>query len=76
LRIIVTVILVLFLVNAVLNTLWIVIMGGMTDPKAITSLLWVRGIKQIIFLPIQAIILYFFLNHPTLEQMRERLLFK
>lgn len=76
LRVIVTVILVLFLVNAVLNTLWIVIMGGMTDPKAITSLLWVRGIKQFIFLPIQAIILYFFLNHPTLEQMRERLLFK
>lgn len=76
LRVIVTVILVLFLVNVVLNTLWIVIMGGMTDPKAIASLLWVRGIKQIIFLPIQATILYFFLNHPTLEQMRERLLFK
>lgn len=73
-RAIITVILVLLIVNTVMNTIWIVILGGISDPHAIASLIWLRGIKELIFIPIQSIILYVFLNNQAIDGVYRRLM--
>src|SRR5699024_10373806 len=66
-RIIITVSIVLVVVNVLCNTLWVVIIGNIHNNETIMSLLWVRVIKQLVFLPIQSILLYFLLNNQTIE---------
>ena len=73
LRIIITVSIVLVVVNVLCNTLWVVIIGNIHNNETIMSLLWVRVIKQLVFLPIQSILLYFLLNNQTIEQLHQKI---
>ena len=72
-RIIITVSIVLVVVNVLCNTLWVVIIGNIHNNETIMSLLWVRVIKQLVFLPIQSILLYFLLNNQTIEQLHQKI---
>lgn len=72
-RTLLTVGLVLLLVNALMNTLWLVIMGHMTDPNAILSLIGLRGVKEILFWPLQTILLHIVLNNPGLNRLFRRI---
>jgi len=71
-RTIATVAIVLFLVNTVMNTTWVVMMGNITNFDAIMSMVEIRGIKQIIMLPIQSIITYSILNNRSLGELMNR----
>ena len=73
LRIIITVSIVLVVVNVLCNTLWVVIIGNIHNNETIMSLLWVRVIKQLVFLPIQSILLYFLLNNQTIEKLQQKI---
>lgn len=73
LRVIITVSIVLVVVNVILNTLWVAMIGNIHNSGTIISLLWIRIIKQIIFLPIQSILLYFLLNNQTIQQLHQKI---
>lgn len=73
LRLIITVFLVLLIVNVVLNTLWVTMIGNIHNMQTIMSLLWLRIIKQVIFWPIQSILLYFLLNNKTIEEVHRKI---
>ncbi len=72
-RTLLTVALVLFLVNTIMNTLWLIIMGHITDPHAILSLIGMRSIKEVIFLPIQTVLLHLVLNNQGLNHLFKRI---
>lgn len=71
-RVIVTVAIVLFLVNTIMNTTWVVMLGNITDFDSIMSMVKIRGVKQIIMLPIQSIIIYSVLNNKALADLMKR----
>lgn len=71
-RTIATVAIVLFFVNTLMNTTWVVMMGNITNFDAIMSMIEIRGLKQIIMLPIQSIIIYSILNNKSLNDMMTR----
>ncbi|SCB93143.1 folate family ECF transporter S component [Weissella bombi] len=73
LRLIITVFLVLLIVNVMLNTLWVTMIGNIHNMQTIMSLLWLRIIKQVIFWPIQSILLYFLLNNKTIEEVHRKI---
>lgn len=72
-RITIAILVQLLLVNALMNTLWLVIMGSVHGTSAIQTLIWVRAIKQVITAPFQIVILYFFLNNRSLEYMKSKI---
>lgn len=71
-RTIVTTAIVLFFVNTMMNTTWVIMMGNITNFDAIMSMVEIRGLKQIIMLPIQSIIIYSVLNNKALKDMMTR----
>ena len=71
-RTIVTVALVLLFVNTLMNTTWVLMMGNITNFDTIMSMIQIRGLKQIIMLPIQVIITYSILNNKALNDLMTR----
>lgn len=71
-RTMVTVALVLLIVNTILNTLWVIMMGNITDPNAIMKMIEIRGLKQIMMFPIQVVLIHTILNNKSLGQLMQR----
>jgi ECF transporter S component (folate family) len=71
-RTMVTVALVLLIVNTILNTLWVIMMGSITDPNAIMKMIEIRGLKQIMMFPIQVVLIHTILNNKSLGQLMQR----
>lgn len=73
LRVVITVFFVLLIVNVILNTLWVTLIGNIHNTQTILSLLWLRIIKQIVFWPIQSILLFLLLNNKTIETLHSKI---
>lgn len=71
LRVIIATVLVLFLVNAVMNTLWIAQLSGLHDSAAI-KLFEIRAFKQLLMAPIQVVLIYIIANNKQLEALKQR----
>jgi ECF transporter S component (folate family) len=70
-RIIVTVFLQLMLVNAILNTTWVVLMGYVPLDA---NVILIRVLKQFVAWPIEVIVIYFVLNNQAIRSLRDRIL--
>jgi len=71
-RTIITVAIVLILVNTLMNTTWVVMIGNITNKDAIMSLLQIRIPKQLVMWPIQVFIIYTVLNNKSLGRLMKQ----
>jgi ECF transporter S component (folate family) len=71
LRVIIATFLVLLLVNALMNTIWIAQMSNL-GVAATEKMFEIRAIKQLAMLPIQSILIYLVVNNKQLETMKEK----
>lgn len=67
-RIVATVTIITLVCNLGLNSIWVYMMTG----KAFTTFMGIRIVKNLISLPLNSVILYLLLNHPTLRKMIEK----
>ena len=68
-RIVISQLLIMLVVNLVLNTLWISLMYQ----TPYVTFLMTRILKEVVTTPIQIIIIYFLLNSPQFNKLKEKL---
>lgn len=69
-RIVISQLLIMLVVNLVLNTLWISLMYQ----TPYVTFLMTRILKEVVTTPIQIIIIYFLLNSPQFNKLKEKLI--
>ncbi|MBM7617180.1 ECF transporter S component (folate family) [Weissella uvarum] len=73
-RIIITTGLVLLIVNVFLNTIWVItLQNAWNNEHMIMTMVTARAMKQIIFWPIQSVLLYWILNNQSLNRLQREI---